>query len=83
MSFEYLNNCNLYHNKWLLTDGNRDNIHLINANTNYVGLPPKDWIKQTLLYIKSKISKSLSNRDISGNKCDEDTYNIVLDTHGC
>ena len=23
MSFDYLNNCNLYHNKWLLTDGNR------------------------------------------------------------
>ena len=83
MSFDYLNNCNLYHNKWLLSDGNRDNIHLINANTDYEGLPPKDWIKQTLLYIKSKISKSLSQHDMSGNKCDEDTYNIVLDTHGC
>lgn len=81
MSFDYLNNCNLYHNKWLLTDGNRANIHIINANIDYEDLPPKEWITETLLYIKSKISKSLSNYDM--NECENETYKIVSDTHGC
>ena len=56
MSFEYLNNCNLYHNKWLLGDEYNDKILKINANEDYDENLPREWLVNTIDYINSYIN---------------------------
>ena len=57
MSFEYLNNCNLYHNKWLMDE--RDKILRINGNEDYEENLPEKWLDETIKYINSCITEML------------------------
>ena len=59
MSFEYLNNCNLYHNKWLLSDEYREKILRINGNEDYDEKLPEKWLDETIKYINSCITEML------------------------
>lgn len=59
MSSEYLNNCNLYHNKWLLGDEYREKILRINGNEDYDEKLPEKWLDETIKYINSCITEIL------------------------
>lgn len=64
MSSEYLNNCNLYHNKWLLGDEYREKILRINGNEDYEEKLPEKWLDETIKYINSCIKEVRLGRKI-------------------
>ena len=58
MSAEYLNNCNLYHDNWLMGDEPRK-ILRINGNEDYDEKLPEKWLDETIKYINSCITEIL------------------------